>query len=98
MEGFGAAWFNPAGELYRIEKFWDTATPLGTAKDRENGKDQVCVWTNDYRGTRVFGTTLGHHNETVDANAYSGNSVGCGKARGIVYQACSTTLGSRQSR
>ena len=66
MKGFGAAWANPAGELYRIEKFWPTATPLGTAKDRENGQDQVCVWTNDYRGTRVFGTTLGHHNETVE--------------------------------
>lgn len=66
MEGFGPAWFNPAGELYRIEKLWETATPLGTAKDRQNGEDQVCVWTNNYRGTRVFGTTLGHHNETVD--------------------------------
>ena len=66
MEGFGAAWANPAGELYRIDKFWPTATALATAKDRENGKDQVCVWTNDYRGTRVFGTTLGHHNQTVE--------------------------------
>lgn len=66
MKGFGAAWANPAGELYRIDKFWPTATALGTAKDRENGQDQVCVWTNDYRGTRVFGTTLGHHNETVE--------------------------------
>ncbi len=66
MEGFGAAWANPAGELYRIAKLWDTATPLATAKDRENGEDQVCVWTNDYHGTRVFGTTLGHHNETVE--------------------------------
>ena len=66
MAGFGAAWANPAGELYRIDKFWPTATALATAKDRENGKDQVCVWTNDYRGTRVFGTTLGHHNQTVE--------------------------------
>lgn len=66
MAGFGPAWANPAGELYRIEKFWPTATALATAKDRENGEDQVCVWTNDYRGTRVFGTTLGHHNETVE--------------------------------
>jgi len=70
MKGFGAAWANPAGELYRIEKFWPTATALGTAKDRENGQDQVCVWTNDYRGTRVFGTTLGHHNETVEDPAF----------------------------
>jgi len=72
MEGFGAAWANPAGELYRIDRFWPTATPLATAKDRENGQDQVCVWTNDYRGTRVFGTTLGHHNETVDSPEFIG--------------------------
>ena len=72
MEGFGAAWANPAGELYRIDRLWPTTTPLGTAKDRENGQDQVCVWTNDYRGTRVFGTTLGHHNETVDSPEFIG--------------------------
>jgi len=72
MEGFGAAWANPAGELYRIERFWPSATALATAKDRENGQDQVCVWTNDYRGTRVFGTTLGHHNETVDSPEFIG--------------------------
>jgi putative membrane-bound dehydrogenase-like protein len=72
MEGFGAAWANPAGELYRIERFWPSATALATSKDRENGQDQVCVWTNDYRGTKVFGTTLGHHNETVDSPEFIG--------------------------
>lgn len=72
MEGFGAAWANPAGELYRIDRVWPTTTPLATAKDRENGQDQVCVWTNDYRGTRVFGTTLGHHNETVESPEFIG--------------------------
>jgi putative membrane-bound dehydrogenase-like protein len=66
MKNFGAAWANPAGELYHIEKVWDTAHPLASAKNRENGKEEVCVWTNQYREkTRVFGTTLGHHNETV---------------------------------
>ena len=59
-------WANPAGELYWIEKVWPTAHPLATSKNRENGNDEVCVWTNDYQGTRVFGTTMGHHNETVE--------------------------------
>ncbi|HEX4142672.1 MAG TPA: discoidin domain-containing protein [Pirellulales bacterium] len=67
MRGFGAAWANPAGELYWIEKVWPTAHPLAVAKNRENGNAEVCVWTNDYHGTRVFGTTLGHHNETVES-------------------------------
>lgn len=28
------------------------------------------VWTHDYRGTRVFGTTLGHGNETFHTNQF----------------------------
>lgn len=67
MAGFGAAWANPAGELYWIEKLWPTAHALASAKNRERGTEEVCVWTNLYgeNKTRVFGTTLGHHNETV---------------------------------
>ncbi len=70
MQGWGPAWANPAGELYWIEKVWPTAHPLATAKNREKGNDEVCVWTNDYEKARVFGTTLGHHNETVSAKPY----------------------------
>lgn len=67
MAGFGAAWANPAGELYWIEKLWPTAHALASAKNRERGSEEICVWTNLYgeNKTRVFGTTLGHHNETV---------------------------------
>ncbi len=67
MRGWGAGWFNPAGELYWIEKVWPTAHPLASAKNREKGNEEVCVWTNEFgdKKTRVFGTTLGHHNETV---------------------------------
>lgn len=70
MKGFGPAWANPAGELYAIEKVWPTAHPLGTAKNRENGRDETCVWANQYGKARVFGTTLGHHNETVGHPAF----------------------------
>ncbi|HLQ46302.1 MAG TPA: discoidin domain-containing protein, partial [Planctomycetaceae bacterium] len=68
MSGWGAGWANPAGELYWIEKVWPTAHPLAAAKNRERGTEEVCVWTNEYgdKKTRVFGTTLGHHNETVN--------------------------------
>jgi type 1 glutamine amidotransferase len=34
-----------------------------TVREREN--DLVVAWTNDYRGTRVFSTTIGHNNDTV---------------------------------
>ncbi|MCC9606438.1 discoidin domain-containing protein [Blastopirellula sp. JC732] len=70
MADFGAAWANPKGELYHIEKVWPTATPLGVAKNQESGKAETCVWVNQYGDTRVFGTTLGHHNETVSADKF----------------------------
>ena len=36
------------------------------AKDAE----AVVVWTNDYHGTRVFSTTIGHYDETVADDRY----------------------------
>ncbi len=70
MKNFGAVWNNPLGELYWIESVWPKAHPLAVAKNQENGNDEVCIWTNDYHGTRVFATTLGHHNETVESPVY----------------------------
>ena len=29
-----------------------------------------CVWVNQYGKGKVFGTTLGHHNETMQAKEY----------------------------
>ena len=69
MKTLGAGWLNPAGELYWIDKVWPSARPLASAKNRERGTEEVCVWTNDFHGTKVFGTTLGHHNETVSSPA-----------------------------
>jgi putative heme-binding domain-containing protein len=84
MQKFGAGWLNPAGELYWIEKVWPSAHPLASAKNRELGNEEVCVWTNDFHGTKVFGTTLGHHNETVSSPQYldlvtRGSLWACGK-------------------
>ena len=70
MQEFGPAWWNPAGELYIIEKLWPTAHALASAKSQDRGAEDVCVWVNQYGNTRVFGTTLGHHNETVSAPAF----------------------------
>ena len=67
MKGFGETWGTPKGELYLISKLWDTATPLAQAFSRDTKKNEVCVWTNQYGKGRVFGTTMGHHNETMAA-------------------------------
>jgi len=70
MRNFGPAWWNPAGELYNVDKLWPTAHALASTKNQETGVEEICVWVNQYEKTRVFGTTLGHHNETVSAPAY----------------------------
>ena len=68
MRGLPASWKTPEGELYNIEKVWPSATPLA---EGDNGhRTQVCVWTNEYGEGRIFGTTLGHHNETMRQNVY----------------------------
>jgi type 1 glutamine amidotransferase len=65
-------------ELYNnsVGKLLDTATPLARGqqttrvKGEERNNDYVVVWTNDYRGTKVFATTLGHNTQTVSDPRY----------------------------
>jgi putative membrane-bound dehydrogenase-like protein len=70
MAGFGEQFVVPKGELYHSAKVFDTATPLAIANRQDNNEPQVCIWTNDYRGTRVFATTVGHYNETMVEPTY----------------------------
>jgi putative membrane-bound dehydrogenase-like protein len=65
MKGFGADWSVAKGELYHTIKLFPSTTVLATAKRNDTQEDQVCIWTNQYRNTRVFGTTIGHYNETM---------------------------------
>lgn len=67
-------WTTIDEELYNNSagKLLDSATALArgkqTAKNRQGEvttNDFVVVWTNNYRGTKVFATTLGHNNQTV---------------------------------
>jgi len=64
FRGFPDAWVTPKDELYIIDKLWPKATALATSKSEKDGLDHPVIWTNDYYGTRVFGTTYGHSNET----------------------------------
>jgi type 1 glutamine amidotransferase len=67
-------------ELYNNSagKLLGTAQPLARGKQVSSGRgnkkseqDFVTVWTNTYAGkTRVFATTLGHNNATVDDSRY----------------------------
>ena len=70
MAGFPAPWRTPQGELYEILDVYPTATPLAHALGEESGQHQVNVWVNRFAGVRVFGTTIGHHNETMSTDVY----------------------------
>jgi len=70
MAGFGERFVTPKGELYHSAKVFPTATPLGIAKRQGDEEPQTCIWTNDYHGTRVFATTVGHYNETMVEPVY----------------------------
>ena len=70
MKGFPASWRTPQGELYKIEKLWPEATPLAKAYGQDTKKDHIVIWTNTYGAGRIFGTTLGHHNETMREKVY----------------------------
>ncbi len=72
MQGFGKSWKTPAGELYEIVKVWPHTTVLGQAHGVRTKKDHPCIWVNQYGKARVFGTTIGHHNETMETEAYLG--------------------------
>jgi type 1 glutamine amidotransferase len=64
LKGFRADWVTPVDELYVIEKVWPNTTALATAVSPEDKKEYPLVWTSEYAGTRVFGTTLGHGTDT----------------------------------
>lgn len=64
MKGFKTDWVTPMDELYVIRKLWPKATSLAVSKSEKTGEEQTVIWSNDYHGTRVFGTTYGHSDDT----------------------------------
>ena len=70
MKGFPKEWKTPNGELYKTAKLWPNTVVLGTAYGKDTKKDHTCIWVNTYGKGRVFATTLGHHNETMNHATY----------------------------
>ncbi len=64
MKGLPKTWTNPQGELYRIAQMGKESTPLAVGVSGEK-KEHCVAWTSKIGKGRVFGTTLGHHNETI---------------------------------
>lgn len=70
MRGFPATWNDPADELYKNEKLWPATVPLAKAYGEDTKKDHVVIWVNTYGRSRVFATTLGHSNATMQTPVY----------------------------
>lgn len=70
MRGFPAEWKTPNGELYVIEKIWPNCEPLAMAFGKDTGQEHPVIWTNKFGSARVFGTSLGHHNETMNNDVW----------------------------
>lgn len=70
MKGFPQVWQTPTDEMYIVEKVWPSLTPLAEAYGVETKKNHVCIWTNTYGNMRIFATTLGHGNETMEQEVF----------------------------
>ena len=69
MKGFPEKWQNHPDELYQLTKTWPNFVPLGKGVSPKE-PEQVCIWLNTYGKARVFSTTLGHANETMQDQVY----------------------------
>jgi type 1 glutamine amidotransferase len=65
LRGLPKEWKLPTEELYFCDKLFPSATPLAEAMSRDRKANQTVIWTHDFHGSRVFGTTIGHFNHTV---------------------------------
>ncbi|MST00870.1 MAG: hypothetical protein EXS29_06130 [Pedosphaera sp.] len=70
-------WTTVKEELYNNIQIFPTATALASGKQSVKQKDgstknveTVVSWVNDFKGTRVFSTTIGHNNATVEDARY----------------------------
>ncbi len=70
------AWTTINEELYNNIQIFDTAKPLARgiqfSGDKLGQNNSVTIWTNEFgeKKTRVFSTTIGHNNQTVQDDRY----------------------------
>ena len=71
MREFGKNWVAPKGELYHTKAIENT-TPLAEGYKKGDSKEprQVNIWVSTHGEMRTFGTTIGHHNETMELPVY----------------------------
>jgi hypothetical protein len=72
MKDFPTEWKTDNGELYIIERSWPNCVPLAQAYGTDTKKVHPVIWTNKFGEAKVFGTSLGHHNETMNNDVWLG--------------------------
>lgn len=67
MASFGPIWMTPQGEMIFSDEVMPSVTRLAEAFSPKRDAMQTVAWTHLYgeNETRVFGTTIGHDNETM---------------------------------
>ena len=71
LAGVPDEWETPKGELYHTKPIDNTvALCEGYKKNDSKVARQVNIWVSKHGSTRTFGTTIGHHNETMELPTY----------------------------
>lgn len=80
LAGFPKEWKTEQGELYVIQNVWPNCVPLATAYGTDTKKDHPVIWANTFGKTKIYGTSLGHHNETMNTDVWLDTT-----ARGLLW-------------
>jgi type 1 glutamine amidotransferase len=70
MKGFPMEWLDKADELYKNEELFPGFVPLAKAYGEDTKKDHNLIWVNTNGQGKVFGTTMGHNNSTMEAPVF----------------------------
>jgi uncharacterized protein len=70
MIDFPQMWQTPNGELYNIFAKGENVEVLAGGHYPDSDDNHPCIWTNKYQESKVFGISLGHHNETMQAKEF----------------------------
>lgn len=70
MKGFPMEWLDKADELYKNEVLYPGFVPLAKAYGEDTKKDHNLIWVNTNGKGKVFGTTMGHNNSTMQDPVY----------------------------
>lgn len=70
MKGFPMEWLDKADELYKNEELYPGFVPLAKAYGEDTKKDHNLIWVNTNGKGKVFGTTMGHNNATMEDPVY----------------------------